>query len=597
MSLDVTFGTSGTGSAPPSPSGHAGAAGAKPTASDLATLFAALLANGTQASSALPGKAAKPAAAPSTEEPTRESSRSPDPPDDDPHDDLNQTPAGLTTLLMALTAPQNTLQTITNKPLPPTPSVANRVGDTAEITKLTTQEAMDTVPAPGPSAPGAKADPTDGGLLPLSLNLSAALSEPVSVDTPAPTQALPFQGVLDPKAGASAFAMPTPAIPIQMKPQAVTVSGIPVLGAPAVSLAASLPPTALSFNDIRPDAPVLPGTPTQAVPQSAPSLNAAVLTPAQTAVLVQTALQNEPQPANNTGMPTPKANAATVKTTGAVHATLAASVADTVGKASTGSASVSETPRQDKDAEKLTAQAAVDETVLAENAAALTMSAPTSSGPQSASASLTPADRASVMQQISDGAQQMTQQPVANGVREINLQLHPHDWGQIKLSVRMTPTVGEDGAVGTSVIAHIVADNPTVKAALETHTAELRQTLQEAGMKLDQLSVTVQAPDAAAQSGTASQEQRPFSQDGGAWTGSGASTPGAGTFGADQTGSGAGFSGGFSSGFSEGSGGQTHRQPSPSPTAAWTEDAGTPETTPSANNSARLPMGRWDSRA
>ncbi len=210
---------------------------------------------------------------------------------------------------------------------------------------------------------------------------------------------------------------------------------------------------------------------------------------------------------------------------------------------------------------------------------------------------LTPTDRAAVMQQISDGAQQITQRPAPNGVREINLQLHPHDWGQINLSVRMTPTVGEDGAVGTSVIAHIVADNPAVKAALETHTAELRQTLQDAGMKLDRLSVTVQAPDAGAQSGTAGQEQQSFTQDSGAWTGQGTATPNSDASYAGQSGSASGFGSAFSSNFGDGRGGQTNYQPSPSPAAAWAEDTETPEAAMPTPTIARLPLGRWDSRA
>ena len=184
-----------------------------------------------------------------------------------------------------------------------------------------------------------------------------------------------------------------------------------------------------------------------------------------------------------------------------------------------------------------------------------------------------------------------------NGVREINLQLHPHDWGQIKLSVRMTPTVGADGTAGTSVIAHVVADNPTVKAALETHTAELRRTLHDAGLKLDRLSVSVQAPDAGSQSGAASQEQRPFAQDSSAWAGQGASTPNADGGNAGQPGGSAGFGGAFSSSLADGSGGQTPGRPA-QPPAAGTEETRQRRRRPLPDNiSARLPMGRWDSRA
>ena len=50
----------------------------------------------------------------------------------------------------------------------------------------------------------------------------------------------------------------------------------------------------------------------------------------------------------------------------------------------------------------------------------------------------------------------------------MTLQLHPKDWGQLNVRVTMTPTTGADGKVSTQVIAHVVAEHPAVKAALET---------------------------------------------------------------------------------------------------------------------------------
>ena len=54
-----------------------------------------------------------------------------------------------------------------------------------------------------------------------------------------------------------------------------------------------------------------------------------------------------------------------------------------------------------------------------------------------------------------------------------------------------------------AVTAHIVAESPQVKAALENHSGDLRQALREAGLHLDRISVTVQSMDASAQAGTA----------------------------------------------------------------------------------------------
>ena len=78
----------------------------------------------------------------------------------------------------------------------------------------------------------------------------------------------------------------------------------------------------------------------------------------------------------------------------------------------------------------------------------------------------------------------------------MTLQLHPKDWGQLNVRVTMTPTTGADGKVSTQVIAHVIAEHPAVKAALETGQTELRHALREAGLHLDRLTVTVQAPAA-----------------------------------------------------------------------------------------------------
>ena len=104
----------------------------------------------------------------------------------------------------------------------------------------------------------------------------------------------------------------------------------------------------------------------------------------------------------------------------------------------------------------------------------------------------------------------------------MTLQLHPKDWGQLNVRVTMTPTTGADGKVSTQVIAHVIAEHPAVKAALETGQTELRHALREAGLHLDRLTVTVQAP--AAGSETSAGGSRQESRSGEGW-GGGQSAP------------------------------------------------------------------------
>lgn len=638
MSLDVTFGTPGSGSALPPP-GLAGPVGSAPPASDLAALFAALLANSAQTPPAPPGKAAKPAAPPTTEEPAREPSRSPDPPDDDPAKTAAPS-AALMTILMALTAPPP-LKMIPDKPTLTASPVMTRVGDASEITKQTTQEAMDTIPAPVPSALSAKTDTAGSELLPrpsIQVTIPPALF--VAPDSALPVVAQTVAALPSPVVGG---ALPVVTPPVATFPAAQIAPSATVPTAPD---APPMPPPALSLNDIRPDAPSVPApmvadtsgiVPPAAItvavepqaampvlaqaaalkgnmPQAAAPASIGVSLPlsAQVAALAPPTLQNGPAPANNTGKPLTKVKETPSKrealdgpqgqpaefdslAPARVHdqAGSAKQVVTVFAAAPRDSSPVSEKNQPEEDAGKATEPAKVAETVLTAAGAEFTAPTQKTSAPQSVGTALTASDRAQVMRQISEGAQEIRRRPVVGGVREMNLQLHPHGWGQIKLSVRMTPTTNADGTTGTTVTAHVIADNPAVKAALETHTADLRQTLQEAGLKLDRLSVTVPAPDASSQFGSASQEQRPSTQDSRAWTGQGTSAPN--TDGAGPTGNGSGFGGGFASSFGDGRGGQTGQRSSP-PASGLTKDTGTPETM-LADTLSRQTIGRWDSRA
>lgn len=114
---------------------------------------------------------------------------------------------------------------------------------------------------------------------------------------------------------------------------------------------------------------------------------------------------------------------------------------------------------------------------------------------------LTATDRAEIIRQVADGVSAMPLPAKPGASEQMTLQLHPKDWGQLQVSVKITP--GSHPSALQAVTAHIVAETPQVKAALENHSGDLRQALREAGLNLDRISVTVQSTDASAQAGTA----------------------------------------------------------------------------------------------
>ncbi len=115
---------------------------------------------------------------------------------------------------------------------------------------------------------------------------------------------------------------------------------------------------------------------------------------------------------------------------------------------------------------------------------------------------LTPADRAEIIKQVADGVGAMRLPARPGASEQMTLQLHPRDWGQLQVSVKITPGVQTNAA--QTVTAHIVAETPQVKAALESNSGDLRSALRASGLHLDRITVTVQSAGASAQAGTAS---------------------------------------------------------------------------------------------
>ena len=195
------------------------------------------------------------------------------------------------------------------------------------------------------------------------------------------------------------------------------------------------------------------------------------------------------------------------------------------------------------------------------------------------------ADQSQMLRQVAHGMETMVVRTGGNGQQQVMLQLHPQDWGQLHVSVTTTPTTGADGTVSTQVVAHVVAEHPAVKAALEGGRTELNHALREAGLKLDRLTVTVQAP--AAGSETNAGNNRPQSPSGAGW---GQAAP-SGTSPQGGSASGGHNPSAFAA-FSDGQSGR--RSQTPGPVAA------DPSIVPEGDDDlipALAPVGRWDTRA
>ena len=195
------------------------------------------------------------------------------------------------------------------------------------------------------------------------------------------------------------------------------------------------------------------------------------------------------------------------------------------------------------------------------------------------------ADQARMLRQVAHGMETMIVRTSGNGQQQVTLQLHPKDWGQLNVSVSTTPTTATDGTVSTQVVAHVVAEHPAVKAALEGGRTELAHALREAGLKLDRLTVTVQPPSAGSE--TNAGNSRPQSPSGGGWgqaAQSGTSTQGGSASGGQNP-----------SAFAAFGDGQPGRRPQ-SPVSATVAPSAVPEGDDDPVPAA-APVGRWDTRA
>jgi len=102
---------------------------------------------------------------------------------------------------------------------------------------------------------------------------------------------------------------------------------------------------------------------------------------------------------------------------------------------------------------------------------------------------LSASDQIKIVHQVTDGVGAMPLPAKPGGVQQMSLQLHPKDWGSLQVSVSVTPAQ-ETGAAKT-VTAHIVAETPQVKAALQSQTGALHQALRASGLNLTHLTVSV----------------------------------------------------------------------------------------------------------
>jgi flagellar hook-length control protein FliK len=129
---------------------------------------------------------------------------------------------------------------------------------------------------------------------------------------------------------------------------------------------------------------------------------------------------------------------------------------------------------------------------------------------QAASKPLSPGQQAEVVRQTADGIAAAKPQIAADGQGQMTVQLHPKDWGDLKVTVNMTSGATAGGA--NSVVAHVVASSPEAKAALETNSADLQHALRETGLHLERLTVTLQSASASGQAGGAASDSRGFGQ-------------------------------------------------------------------------------------
>ena len=202
---------------------------------------------------------------------------------------------------------------------------------------------------------------------------------------------------------------------------------------------------------------------------------------------------------------------------------------------------------------------------------------------------LTAGERAEVVRQAADGVGAAALPAKPGAVQQMSVQLHPKDWGSLQVSVTVAPS--QEAGTAKTVTAHIVAETPQVKAALQSQTGALHQALRASGLHLEHLTVSVKTAEA----GTPEVKPAAQSASAGFSSGHGQSDNSGQSYGQPNAGSGTeGFGNGFANGFGAG-GSPNNRQGQPQAFIPAMTDA-EPDDAPAASL-IRLAAGRIDTHA
>ncbi len=210
---------------------------------------------------------------------------------------------------------------------------------------------------------------------------------------------------------------------------------------------------------------------------------------------------------------------------------------------------------------------------------------------KAAAGPLSAQDRAEVVRQAAEAVTKAPLPAKPGTSEQMSVQLHPKDWGSLQVSVSVAPS--QNAGAAKTVTAHIVAETPQVKAALQSGTGALHQALRASGLHLEHLTVSVKAPEGKAP------EVKPAAQSGSAGfsSGQGQSDKSEQSYGQPNAGAGGGTNGlanGLANGFGTG-GSPNHRQGQPQAFMPAMPDA-EPDDAPTASL-LRLAAGRIDTHA
>lgn len=457
------------------------------------------------------------------------------------------------------------LALLQNAPAPIAPSGAASQNAAAPAMPNSQNEVMDTVSRSAPISKSSES--ASGGLLPQAPAAeSASAPELLQASLPAREPVPQFDTAAQPDAAAqphaAGLAQSLPAGPVQspliaaaLTPSAdvsppipagtalPTVTGdplpLPVGGALPLSAAASpvdapasmLPAVAsmpTNSLDARSDAPPVaktaqpPATTPAAESIAAPAVQAADVV-GSPAPLPQIGLQNIAPPANNTGRTVGGrlANAApAVKSSATIAAVAVADKSQSgIDAILPGNPSAHSSKEANWDQPKDDDGFARDATASGQspqpaNVAVLAgaVSAVVTGSDQAANSSvasavtLDTAQAGDVTRQIAENVSAIKPQVLAAGQGQMTVQLHPKEWGDLRVTISLAPSQSIDGVKQTTVAAHIVASSPAVKGALDDHASDLNQALRDIGLHLDRLTVAVQAAGSASQSGAAASD-------------------------------------------------------------------------------------------